>query len=529
MNMLRLMPLLYALAPPGLMLLAALSSFAGWRTPGSHWKQFNVLSAFALLPAAITAALQFFSPHAVWNPLADWLAVGPFGACMALLVQLLAIVIGAFSGRYLDAEQGQSRYIAALAAVLAAVHALLLANHWVVLIVSWSLTGSALQHLLCFYRDRPFAMLAAHKKRIADTLANALLLCAAALAWRTVGSGSFSALWQHLVHENGGSWPLQISAVCLVLAVVLRTALLPVHGWLIQVMESPTPVSALLHAGVVNLGGYVLIRFAPLLDHATAAHWLLVVFGLATALLAGLVVLTRTSVKVRLAWSTVAQMGFMLLECGLGLYAMAALHLVGHSLYKAHAFLSTSTVVGDSRLQAMHGQSPLSKSSLMIAPPLAVSSVALVQLCVPHTAWPWWWSGVLALAWAPLFWVQASPEGDAWAVLRSSVAAWGMAAGLTGIASIAHALPLGIHDAPNEPAGALALAGMVAMYLCLVILQVRPGWLHAWRRWSYAGFYIDEFNTRLALRYWPTRWVPAAANRIDQRTMTRPVVTMTAE
>ncbi|WP_264836966.1 proton-conducting transporter transmembrane domain-containing protein, partial [Klebsiella oxytoca] len=131
-------------------------------------------------------------------------------------------------------------------------------------------------------------------------------------------------------------------------------AVLPVHGWLIQVMEAPTPVSALLHAGVVNLGGFVLIRFAPLLEQAGIARALLLVFGLGTAVLAGMVMLTRISIKVRLAWSTVAQMGFMLLECGLGLYTLAALHLVGHSLYKAHVFLSASTVVRQTRLQSLH-------------------------------------------------------------------------------------------------------------------------------------------------------------------------------
>lgn len=529
MNMLELMGRVCAFAPPALMSAAAVSSITGRRPAGALWKQFNVLSACAVLPAVITVALQFFSPSTAWATHSAWFTSGPFGACMALLVQLLATVIGAFSSRYLHGEHEQARYIAALAATLAAVHTLLLANHWVVLICSWLLTGTALQQLLCFYRDRPFAMLAAHKKRIADMLADAFLLCAAALAWHTVGSGSFDALWRQLAHDNGASLPLQISAVCLVLAVVLRTALLPVHGWLIQVMEAPTPVSALLHAGVVNLGGYVLIRFAPLLDHATVARWLLVAFGLVTALLAGFVVLTRTSIKVRLAWSTVAQMGFMLLECGLGLYTMAALHLLGHSLYKAHAFLSASTVVGECKLQIMRGQSPLSKVSLIIAPPLAASTVALVQLCVAHTAWPWWWSGVLALAWAPLFWVPASRHGDESAFWWRGIAALGMTAGLTGAASIAHALPLGMHDVPDDSLGMIAFVGMAAMYLCLGVLQVRSDRLHGWRRWSYAGFYIDEFHTRLVLRCWPTRWTPAAAKKHDNRTMARPAVTMAAE
>ena len=327
-----------------------------------------------------------------------------FGLIVALLVQLLGTVIASFSARYLQGEAGQRRYVAALAAVLATVHVLLMANHWLVLIVAWAVVGLALQHLLCFYPERAFAQLAAHKKRIADRVADALLIGAAALAWAEVGSGSLSELWAHVSHK-GMSLPLHISAVALVLAVVLRTALLPVHGWLIQVMEAPTPVSALLHAGVVNLGGFVLIRFAPLLEHAMPARLVLVALGLATAVLAGMVMLTRISIKVRLAWSTVAQMGFMLLECGLGLYTLAALHLVGHSLYKAHAFLSSSTAVRQTRLQAMHGPASPYAGSVILAPAVAVTTLLMFQSLIGHRAWPWWWSGVMGLAWAPLLWL----------------------------------------------------------------------------------------------------------------------------
>jgi len=209
----------------------------------------------------------------------------------------------------------------------------------------------------------------AQKAAARHRLADGLLLVAAALAWTEVGSGAFEDLWAHVAREGMGV-PLQASALALVLAVVLRTALLPVHGWIVQVMEAPTPVSALLHAGVVNLGGFALIRFAPMLEHATTARVVLVVFGLATAVLAGLVMLTRVSIKVRLAWSTVAQMGFMVLECGLGLYTLAALHLIGHSLYKAHAFLSASTVVRETRIGLMHPAWAPTLLGVLLAPAL---------------------------------------------------------------------------------------------------------------------------------------------------------------
>jgi NAD(P)H-quinone oxidoreductase subunit 5 len=435
------------------------------------------------------------------------------GAWVALLVQLLGTVIAAFSSRYLQGEPGQPRYVAALGGVLAGVHLLLLADHWLVLIAAWVAVGLALQHLLCFYTDRPFALLAAHKKRLADRLADGLLIAAAALAWNEVGSGSLSARWHHL-EAGEPSVALQASAVCLALAVVLRTALLPVHGWLIQVMEAPTPVSALLHAGVINLGGFVLIRFAPLLEAAPVARWLLVAIGLTTALLAGLVMLTRISIKVRLAWSTVAQMGFMVMECGLGLYTLALLHLIGHSLYKAHAFLSASTAVEAARLRMMRGAATPSVASLALAPVLSAGLigglVTLAAAAVQTTPWPWWWSGVLAMAWAPLLWLPAKQEADAPGIVRGLLAGAGMVVALVLATLVGHMLPFGVSDAPNGTAGLVALASMVVLYGCLALLQARPKALATWRRWSYAGYYVDEFATRAALRWWPVRWTPAA-------------------
>lgn len=469
-----------------------------------------------LVNQALTASIAPAIDHGITSDrFQGWIGSNALGLWVAVLVQGLGTVIGAFSARYLQGEPGQRRYISALAAVLAAVHLLLLAQHWLVLIAAWAAIGLALERLLCFYPDRPFALLAAHKKRLADRLADVLLLAAAALAWWDVGSGSLPALWEKLAND-GASSTLQCAAVALVLAVILRTALLPVHGWLIQVMEAPTPVSALLHAGVVNLGGYVLIYFAPLLEAAPAARWLLVGFGLSSAVLAGLVMLTRVSIKVRLAWSTVAQMGFMVLECGVGLYTLAALHLIGHSLYKAHAFLLASSAVQSTKQQMLRGQAEPSTGSLLLAPLGTLTVVGLVQLASIHVSagngWPAWWIGVMAFAWAPMLWLPrahaGAPTNRPWQHLVSALAGAGMVAGLTALALLAHQLPLGTTDVPNDAGGTLALTGLAAMYLCLVALQVRPDGMAMARRWSYAGFYLDELYTRLALQLWPPRWTP---------------------
>ncbi|AUL98925.1 NADH dehydrogenase [Rhodocyclaceae bacterium] len=507
--------ILLPLAPFASMLVVLLS--AGVRgSIEQAWRRFCALSVLALLCALALAVMYSVGrlPAAAVLPPSSGLALTTLGVWLAVLVQSLGTVIGVFSSRYLDGEPRQRRFIAALAGVLAAVHGLLFADHWLVLIAAWAAIGFALERLLCFYPERPFALLAAFKKRLADRVADGLLILAAALAWAEVGSGSLSALGQHLAVEPASA-ALQASAVCLVLAVILRTALLPVHGWLIQVMEAPTPVSALLHAGVVNLGGFVLIRFAPMLEAVPAARWLLVGVGLATAVLAGLVMLTRVSIKVRLAWSTVAQMGFMVLECGLGLYTLAAAHLIGHSLYKAHAFLAASSVVRDSKLAAMRGRTRVSGASLLWAPGGALAVVAMVQFAWPTQAWPWWWSGVLALAWAPLLWWPALSEAGARLFAARAMAGLAMLFALSVLATLAHALPIGLRDAPLEAAGVVALAGMAALYLNLALMQREVPRLQTWRRWAYAGFYLDEFYTRLALRVWPARWMPAVSTPTD--------------
>ena len=110
-------------------------------------------------------------------------------------------------------------------------------------------------------------------------------------------------------------------------------------------METPTPVSALLHAGVINAGGFLLIRFSDVMLLAPGVLAVLVMLGGFTAIVGGLVMLTQPAVKTSLAWSTIAQMGFMILQCGLALFPLALLHIVAHSLYKAHAFLGAGGAV----------------------------------------------------------------------------------------------------------------------------------------------------------------------------------------
>ncbi|MFN3670833.1 MAG: proton-conducting transporter membrane subunit, partial [Bosea sp. (in: a-proteobacteria)] len=159
---------------------------------------------------------------------------------------------------------------------------------------------------------------------------------------------------------------------------LLKSAQFPSHGWLVEVMETPTPVSALLHAGIINAGGFLLIRFADLLLTTPGALAALVLIGGFTALFGGLVMLTQSAIKTSLAWSTVAQMGFMMLQCGLALFPLALLHIVAHSLYKAHAFLSCGWAV--EQVAATRRPGPVAVASIRVVGQAFALALALYAL-----------------------------------------------------------------------------------------------------------------------------------------------------
>jgi NAD(P)H-quinone oxidoreductase subunit 5 len=211
------------------------------------------------------------------------------------------------------------------------------------LILAWIATSVGLNTLLLFYRERPAAQLAAKTKFIASRLGDLFLICAAASLWMSFGTLAFPELFA--AARTAPSGTLALPAIFIVLAALLKSAQLPFHGWLVEVMETPTPVSALLHAGVINAGGFLVLRLADIVAPSESALHILSLVGGATALFGSIVMLTQTSVKAALAYSTIAQMGFMMLECGLGAFAAALLHILAHSLYKAHAFLSSGSVI----------------------------------------------------------------------------------------------------------------------------------------------------------------------------------------
>lgn len=431
---------------------------------------------------------------------------------VAILVAFLGWIIGSYASRYLRGEPGQTRFAVAYLATLAAVSIVVASSHLGVIIIAWAASSACLHHLLTYYRDRAAAVIVAHKKFLASRLAELLLVVAAILLYRQWGTLDLSAIAQHV--QSGSALPhsAAIAAVLISAAVLLKCAQLPLHGWLIQVMEAPTPVSALLHAGVVNLGGYVLIRLAPLMSASALAQTLLVVVGSLTAVLAGVVMLTRITIKVRLAWSTCSQMGFMVMECGLGLYDLALLHLLAHSVYKAYAFLTAGEAVRAGLTRQLVAQPVAIGPSQTVGPVLALAGAWLIT-ATSAMVWhevigvasvPWIATLLLACGLATLLWTPAEGMQPFRMRLLAVVSitqlyiTWhGLIANLLGVVSF-------------QPLGFLAVWSASAFAALFVLqgllLQRLPGQQRIrLYDWAYAGFYLDEHFTRLTFRLWPAR------------------------
>ncbi|MGC8532522.1 MAG: proton-conducting transporter membrane subunit [Acidiphilium sp.] len=337
--LIRLLPWL-AIIP---LLLAAL---AGFLRPGCRPKTVPRLAELAALIAfglAIIAVVVTAWDGRLVAPLGlDRL--DPVSVAMMALVTFIGWVVLRYAATYLDGEARQGLFTFWLCLTLVAVLLLVTADTLVQLLAAWMASSWFLQRLLLFYPERAGARRAARKKFIMARGSDLALLGACLLLIGAFHTDDLGAILAAARTGAGGRW-VAGAAWLLGLAACLKSAQMPTQGWLTEVMETPTPVSALLHAGVINGGGFLLIRFATVMIHAKLALGALVLIGGFTALNASLVMLTQPMVKTSLAWSTVAQMGFMIFECGLGLFALALLHILAHSLYKAHSFLASGGAV----------------------------------------------------------------------------------------------------------------------------------------------------------------------------------------
>jgi len=278
----------------------------------------------------------------------DW----SFGGVVAVdgLTVLLWVVVAFFSGivhsysrRYMAGSEHYERFFTRLFAFTLSVMVLVAADHVALFAAAWLAMGLAMADLIGTVRGWPQARAAASLARRSFLASSALLgVALATLSW-TTGATTVSGIVTNVGTVPTTAWA--VAAGALLLAAMVQSALVPFHTWLLSSMTAPTPASALMHAGFVNAGGVLLLRFAPVVAFDPAFMLLVVVVGAASALLGKLLKSVQTDVKSRLACSTTGQMGFMIMQAGLGFFGAAITHLVLHGFYKAYLFLASGEEV----------------------------------------------------------------------------------------------------------------------------------------------------------------------------------------
>ena len=487
-----------------------LADFASWLTLGVFGLAvLAAVSRFVSSPLALEAAGV--------GPLRIDLYFDTLSAVMLLLVSFLGAVVMRYSGNYLAGDPQQGKFIKWLSVTIGSVLTLVVSGNLLMFTLAWVATSLSFHQLLIFYPDRPAAMLAARKKFLISRLGDACLVGALILTWQCFGTWNFGEMFAaaEALRAQGGAEAscLGWASVLLVAGALLKSAQFPFHSWLPDTMETPTPVSALMHAGIINAGGFLVVRLSPIIAGSPTALNALALVGAFTALFASVVMLTQTSVKRSLAYSTIAQMGFMMLQCGLGAFALAVLHIVAHALYKAHAFLSSGSIVSISKSAWVPSERPAAHPLILagtLCTAVALTWITAAPFGVSVSTEP----GVLLLG-AVFMMALAYLLWNLWASShRTALLGWGLLMGAAAATSyfalhavfeklLASSLP------PYAPVrspleyGVMALVAL--LFMAVLILQSQlPSWsatrlgralyVHASQ-----GFYLGTIANRLTL------------------------------
>lgn len=300
----------------------------------------TLLAAFVVFAVLITTKASFhydILPFLKINNIAFTviLQFDLLSRIMTLFILLIGASILFYSYRYLRSDLTQGRFLAQIHFVIASVLLLVLSANLLSTFIAWQLIGISLYLLLNHYHFDIYANKAAKKKFIINRIGDLAFLLAVVLVYQSQDNSLFASLVG--LHQQ------TFIALLIFIAVMTKSAQFPFQIWLPDTLEAPTPVSALMHAGIINAGGYLLIRCAPIMVQHQAIMVLIMVIGTVTALLGNFAMQRQYSVKRQLAYSTMGQMGFMIFQCGTGLFSAALFHLIAHGFLKGYLFLNSGS------------------------------------------------------------------------------------------------------------------------------------------------------------------------------------------
>ena len=308
-----------------------------------------------------TALTGGFGPDGLHFSLYRWVPAGAFTvdanfvvdnltAVLLFVVTTVGMLVHVYSIGYMAHDPGRWRFFAYLNLFMFSMLLLVLAGNFVLLFAAWELVGLCSYLLIGFWYPRRSAALAAKKAFIVNRVGDVGFALGIFAVWTTVGTFDFGDAFARLTEGVSGGHiePWLITGVVLLLfcGAVGKSAQFPLHVWLPDAMEGPTPVSALIHAAtMVNAGVYFVARANPIFSLSPTAMFAVAAIGIFTAILAASIALTQTDIKRVLAYSTLSQLGYMFASLGVGAYVAAIFHLVTHGFFKGLLFLGSGSVI----------------------------------------------------------------------------------------------------------------------------------------------------------------------------------------
>ncbi|HET8975431.1 MAG TPA: NADH-quinone oxidoreductase subunit L [Solirubrobacterales bacterium] len=274
--------------------------------------------------------------------------VDPLSVFMCLVVTGVSTLIHLYSISYMTSDDGFRRFFSYLNFFVFSMLLLLLAGNLILLIVGWAFVGFASYALISFWFRRGTATGAGMKAFVINVVGDVGLVIAALFIFRELGTFDLLQIFERAPEEFTTNEGVAVAIGCLLLVgAAAKSAQVPLHTWLPDAMEGPTPVSALIHAAtMVTAGVYLIGRFHPVFEIALTAADIAAFIGLATLLIAATIALVVTDLKRIIAYSTMSQIGYMVMGVGIGAYSAAFFHLMTHAFFKALLFMAAGSIIG---------------------------------------------------------------------------------------------------------------------------------------------------------------------------------------
>ncbi len=270
--------------------------------------------------------------------------VDPLTAMLLLVVSTVGFLVHIYSIGYMDGDRGFWRFFAYLNLFMFSMLLLILGDNFLMLYVGWEAVGLCSYALIGFWYKKPSASGAAKKAFVVNRVGDVGFGLGIIMIWVNLGTLSFHEVFERIGTLDEGT--ITIIALLLFAGAVGKSAQFPLHVWLPDAMEGPTPVSALIHAAtMVNAGVYMVARANPVFAEAPAAMWVVAIIGAFTAIFAAAIALTQNDIKKVLAYSTVSQLAYMFLALGIGAWVAAIFHLVSHGFFKGLLFMGSGSVI----------------------------------------------------------------------------------------------------------------------------------------------------------------------------------------